>query len=552
MVGTKRSCPGTSTNATPAPDGSVVQAKPRSMRHAAPALLRPPVRLHPGQRPHQRRLAVVDVPGGGDDVHVSPQSRGCGQHRAAERGVVGLLDTQRRSSSSRPRSTRPSTAGSPVRSRSAYGAGRLTARARQLDPGRAAAADHRGRAVHRLGVHTGRPQQRGQPLGPLPQRRRVGRQRPRGRRGRAAQGRLQRGQGELVHPQRPGQRVPAQPLDHVGAAEQQPGLRAAEQLVAAGGDQRGAGPQRGRGVRLVRQQRVSGPSSPEPMSTTTGAGERRQLRGRHAGGEAGDHEVGRVHLEHEAGLRADRGGVVGQACRLVVPTSRSRAPVDTSRSGQPEAVADLDQLAPADHDLPAGGQRGRGQHQRGGAVVDHVHRLGGRHRGGQRRRARRARAGPAPAGGQVQLDVGGARRRRAPRPRAAADSGARPRLVCSTHAGRVEHRAQRGRHRGQVGQRRPRPPRPAPARRPGPAAGPRPTASRTSVRPSRPTAAVQARVGQHGVGTRHPPARVRLRFRGGHAVTVRPGAGRRPGRSATVRPAGPAPAADGLRPGART
>ena len=46
-----------------------VQANPRSMVMPAAALLGPAVRLHPGQRPDQRRLAVVDVPGGGDDVH---------------------------------------------------------------------------------------------------------------------------------------------------------------------------------------------------------------------------------------------------------------------------------------------------------------------------------------------------------------------------------------------------------------------------------------------------------------------------------------------------
>ena len=38
---------------------------------------------------------------------------------------------------------------------------------------------------------------------------------------------------ELVDPQRPGEGMAAQPLDDVGVAEDQAGLRAAEQLVAA-------------------------------------------------------------------------------------------------------------------------------------------------------------------------------------------------------------------------------------------------------------------------------------------------------------------------------
>ena len=60
--------------------------------------------------------------------------------------------------------------------------------------------------------------------------------------------------------------------------------------------------------------------------------------------------------------------------------------------GQPEAGADLDQLAAADDDLAAGGQRGRGQHQRGRAVVDDQRVLRGRdsvEQGAQRRRAPR-------------------------------------------------------------------------------------------------------------------------------------------------------------------
>ena len=63
---------------------------------------------------------------------------------------------------------------------------------------------------------------------------------------------------------------------------------------------------------------------------------------------------------------------------------------------QPEAVADLDHLAAADHDLAAGGQRGGGEDERGGAVVDREHASGVGHgaaEGGERAHARGARAG---------------------------------------------------------------------------------------------------------------------------------------------------------------
>src|SRR6185295_11340393 len=54
--------------------GPAGQGRPRVAeidRHAPPAFFGPAVRLHPGQRPDQRRLSVVDVAGRGDDVHFS-------------------------------------------------------------------------------------------------------------------------------------------------------------------------------------------------------------------------------------------------------------------------------------------------------------------------------------------------------------------------------------------------------------------------------------------------------------------------------------------------
>ena len=68
--------------------------------------------------------------------------------------------------------------------------------------------------------------------------------------------RLERGEGEFVGAHRARQRMPCHPRDHVGATEHDARLRAAEQLVTAGGDDVGAFGQRGGGVGLVGQQRV--------------------------------------------------------------------------------------------------------------------------------------------------------------------------------------------------------------------------------------------------------------------------------------------------------
>ena len=43
-------------------------------RHAPAPLLRPPIRLHPRERPHECRLAVVDVTSRRDHLHASTAS----------------------------------------------------------------------------------------------------------------------------------------------------------------------------------------------------------------------------------------------------------------------------------------------------------------------------------------------------------------------------------------------------------------------------------------------------------------------------------------------
>ena len=236
--------------------------------------------------------------------------------------------------------------------------------------------------------------------------------------------------------------------------------------------------------------------------------------------------------------------------RLVVPTSRSRAPVETSRSGirKPSPISTSSPRA-STISRPAASAVAASTSAAAPLLTTCTASASGTAAASA---AERAAPAPARAGrwpGRARRRW--CRRRRAPRPAAATDSGARPRLVCSStpvalSTGRSVAGAA-GRSASTAGDHRVRLQR----------AGPDPLLGRgdrlrTSAAAEPADRPVQARVAEHGVGARHPPARVRLRFRGGHAVTVRPRAGRRPGRSATVRPVGPAPAADGLRPGART
>ncbi len=114
-----------------------------------------------------------------------------------------------------------------------------------------------------------------------------------------------------------------------------------------------------------------------------------------------------MDLEHERRLRADRLGVVGQ----VHPVRRadlSQPYADRLQElRDPEPVADLDQFAPGDHDLPSRCERAHRQREGGGAVVHDMHGLGIGHGAGQRRE-RTLTPTPTRTGLQVELDVGGA------------------------------------------------------------------------------------------------------------------------------------------------
>ena len=245
IVRTNRSCPGTSTTDSRRPSGQLERRVAEVDRDPAPLLLGKPVRVLAGQRPHEPRLAVVDVPRGADRQ----------RHRSSAEPRTAQLDGRRRATSStsasasvrQSRSVRPSrttaiTGGSPAPQRLGE---RLLDRARgarQLRERKRAAADARDRLLDLAA------DERREPLRPRPHllerlvehaqhrhlvaRRRVERERERS---------LERGERELVGAQRALERVAAQPLDELGAPDDDARLRPAEELVAREADEVGAG-----------------------------------------------------------------------------------------------------------------------------------------------------------------------------------------------------------------------------------------------------------------------------------------------------------------------
>ena len=150
--------------------------------------------------------------------------------------------------------------------------------------------------------------------------------------------------------------MPAQPLHQFGPAEHQPGLRPAEQLVAAGQHQVGAGGEGALQVRLVGQQRVRAeqPGADVGDQRDAGAGQRGgQLAHLDGAGEAADDEVRRVHLEHRAGVGPQRAAVVGEGDPVRRPDLAQPGAGGAEQVGDAEAVADLDQLAAGEDQLPA-------------------------------------------------------------------------------------------------------------------------------------------------------------------------------------------------------
>ena len=258
-----------------------------------------------------------------------------------------------------------------------------------------------------------------------------------------AQRRLERGERELVDPQRTRERVAAGAVDRAGPAGEEPRLRAAQQLVAGEAGERGAGRDRAAHGRFVVQ---LGQGAGADV-VDHGHAELAQRLDRHVLDEAELAEVRRVHAQDRAGAGAERVLVVAQPRAvggpdLDEPRTRLRDHVRDA-----EAAADLDQLpARDDHVLAGARQRGGGQQRRARAVVDRERRLGAGQLAQQRLHVGVARA--AGAGLEVQLEVRVAGRgARDGLARLGPERGAAEVRV-HDHAGRVEDALERRRGRG--------------------------------------------------------------------------------------------------------
>ena len=190
-----------------------------------------------------------------------------------------------------------------------------------------------------------------------------------------AEGQRHRGHRQLVRSHRPRERVAPHPGDEVGPPDDEPGLRAADELVAAERHEVGAGRQPLGGERLVPEpvrrgvEERPGPQvvDDDRAMAVGQLGERARV-GRV--GEPRHREVGRVDAEDGPSPGGERvGEVLGR--RPV-----RRADLDQPSPGAPDDVRDpdpapdLDELAPGHDDPAATGQPDREGQGRGVVVRD--------------------------------------------------------------------------------------------------------------------------------------------------------------------------------------
>ena len=229
----------------------------------------------------------------------------------------------------------------------------------------------------------------------------------------------------------------AHACDRFGPAHHEPHLRAADQLVAGGRDEVGAGRDAPRDERLVLRQRAAAGERDERAAAqvvghgdAVGAAERHEVLEGDLALESDDAVVRRVDAQEEAGLRADRALVVGEMRAVRGPDlaqDRARLRHDLR---DPVGAADLDQLpAGDDHLLPRGGRREHDE-GRGGVVVDGRRGLASRQ--APKQRVHVALAGRALPGLAVRGEEEQPLPSRATASRAEGGSGARPRFVWRT------------------------------------------------------------------------------------------------------------------------
>ena len=302
-------------DAEPAAAGQLQLRVAELDRDAALPLLAQAVGVLAGEERDERRLAVVDVPGGAEREGARRQAQPESTRRrrrtaeprarhaqsaastAAASSSSSSSRTARRSSSRRPSCTRPTTAGAPraqpAGRPSASPSGGVTATA-TLGTSVTGSAPAPARATESTSSTPAAPALVGGQRRTSSVAQRAARQRTLERRGQhgqrrdaldrprrvevEAQQRVERRQVELVDAQGARQRVAPHGLDRRGRAHGDAGLRAAEQLVAAEGDDVGAGGEAVARRRLLREQLQVGQGAAAEVVDQHGAALVRQRR----------------------------------------------------------------------------------------------------------------------------------------------------------------------------------------------------------------------------------------------------------------------------------
>ena len=220
----------------------------------------------------------------------------------------------------------------------------------------------------------------------------------------------QRRNRHLVHAERTLHRIALDLGDQIGAADDDAGLRPAQQLVAAERYQVGTRFERVAGRRLVWQsillevdQRAAAEIDHERERVVMT--KCRQLALRHSGGKALDRIVAAVHLHDEGRPSADRIGKIMQMRAVRRSHFLELAPRAGHHIRYSKGTTDLDQLAARDRHLLA--QREGIEHQEDGRCVVVHHRCGVR-AGQPAQPVLDMRISVAPAGApDVVFEIGG-------------------------------------------------------------------------------------------------------------------------------------------------
>ena len=154
-------------------------------------------------------------------------------------------------------------------------------------------------------------------------------------------------------------------IDRRGRADDDPRLRAAEQLVGGSADE--VGPRRDRASqhRLVAERLDRSRAEVVDDRDAALAAERAELLQGGLLGEADRPEVRLVDPQDRSRRRSDGGDVIADPGPVGGPDLDQRGPRLGKDLGDPEGAADLDQLTAARDHLAAGGESGQGeQHAR--------------------------------------------------------------------------------------------------------------------------------------------------------------------------------------------